>query len=72
MSEVEVRRGWVRLRIDGWGEVGRGTYDDKFLLEVWSAMVELAGAGSAMVVEAPAVERVGGTGTGHGHLNLFG
>lgn len=30
-------------------------------------MVELAGVGSAMVVEAAAVERVRGTVTGHGH-----
>jgi len=54
-------------QIDGsgyWG-IGRGTYDDEFLLEVWPAVVLLAGCGSAMLVVAAAVERVGRTGGGH-------
>lgn len=63
MSRVEVRRGWVRLT---GREIGCGTYDDEFLFIVWPAVVLLAGGcGSAMLVVAAAVERVGCAGGGH-------
>lgn len=63
MSRVEIRRGGVRLTGCG---IGRGTYDDEFLLEVWPAVVLLArGCGGAVLVVAAAVERVGCAGGGH-------